>query len=134
MRRVIAWIVGIAAIIGAVSVCVSFNADMGRVREIQEQRRATPTPTPSWEERCFSAWDGSVRSMIDRVKADPRVTAPETFEHQETRYTSARGSDGRYGVRMQFTVKNVFGVPFRYTATGWVDPATCDAIGVVITG
>ena len=121
MRRVIAWIVGIAAVIGAVSVCVSFNADMGRVREIREERRATPTPTPGWEERCFSAWDGSVRSVVERVKA--QLTAPDTFEHQETRYTEHSRDDGTYGVRMEFTAKNAFGVPLRRTVTGTVDPA-----------
>lgn len=131
MRRVIAWIVGIAAIIGAVSICVSFNADMGRVREIQEQRRATPTPTPGWEERCFSAWDGSVRSVVEQVKV--QLVAPDTFEHQETCYTNLR-DDGTFRVRMVFTAKNAFGVPLRLTATGTVDPQTCQASGVVIAG
>ena len=47
MRRVIVWILGIAAIIGAVSICISFNADMGRVREIREERRVAPTASPA---------------------------------------------------------------------------------------
>ena len=130
MRRIVLWIVGIAAVIGAVSICVSFNADMGRVREIQEQRRATPTP--GWEERCFSAWDGSVRSVVDLVKA--QLAAPDTFEHQETRYTAHSRDDGTYGVRMEFTAKNAFGVALRRTVIGTVNPATCGASGFIVAG
>ena len=89
------------------------------------------TPTPGWEERCFSAWDGSVRSVVDEVKA--QLVAPDTFEHQETRYTNLR-DDGTFGVRMQFAAKNAFGVPLPHTATGTVSPQTCQASGVTITG
>ena len=131
MRRVIGWIVGVAAVVGAVSICAAFNADMGRVREIREERRARPTATPSFEERCFSAWDGSVRDVVEDVKA--QLVAPDTFEHQETRYTNLR-DDGTFGVRMVFTAKNALGVPLRRTVTGSVDPATCQASGVLVTG
>ena len=95
----------------------------------------TPATSPAaekpWQERCFSAWDGSVRSVVDQAKT--QLLAPDTFEHQETRYTNLR-DDGTFRVRMQFTAKNAFGVPLPHTATGSVDPTTCRASGVVIAG
>lgn len=129
MRRVMVWIVGIAAVIGAVSICVSFNADMGRVREIREERRATPTPTPSWTERCFFA-NGESFHASRAIKT--LLKAPDTYEHRETTFNPTPETDGSHALLVKFTAKNAFGVPLQSSAIGFLDPATCRASGFTV--
>ncbi len=123
MRRVALWIVGIAAAVGAIGICASFNADMGRVREIQEQRRATPTPTPSWSERCLDPWDGSHGGLVELMKQD--LLSPDSFQHVETRFTREPVADGTHYVVMQYSWLNAFGVRLQGTGSGYVDPQSC---------
>ena len=129
MRRMLAWVLGIATTIGAISVCVSFNADMGRVREIREERRATPTPTPGWQERCFMA-NGESYQASRAIKT--LLRAPDTYEHRQTTFNPTPETDGTHALLVKFTAKNAFGVPLQGSAVGFLAPATCRATGFAV--
>lgn len=115
---------GIVLVAVVVGVCISVGGGSDQGEEAEEPR--------PWTERCFSAWDGSVADVVKRVKTQLR--APDTFDHVETRYTTNPRADGTHGIRMDFSAKNALGVPLRHTAVASVDPATCQASGVTITG
>lgn len=55
---------------------------------------------------CLSAWDGSNRDLVARVKA--KLRDPGSFEHVETRIGPV-DSDGRHRVFMEYRARNGFG-------------------------
>jgi hypothetical protein len=55
-------------------------------------------------DRCFSAWDGSNKDLVQRVKANLRD--PSSFEHIETRYVKINGG---LQLTMFYRAKNGFG-------------------------
>lgn len=54
--------------------------------------------------RCFSAWDGSNKDLVQRVKANLRD--PSSFEHIETRFVKINGG---LQLTMFYRAKNGFG-------------------------
>lgn len=75
---------------------------------------------------CLSGLDGSNRSLVAQVKAALRD--PNSFEHAETRITPASPArGGKHVATMQYRARNGFGGMDAGTATGLVDPESCEA-------
>lgn len=79
---------------------------------------------------CLSAWDGSHRELVDKVK--DKLRDPGSFEHYETRVGPNR--NGRHSITMEFGAKNGFGGMNRDVAMGSYDHETCVPSDPVIVG
>lgn len=73
---------------------------------------------------CLSGWDGANRSLVAQVEASLRN--PSSFEHVETKIGPVNGS-GKRPIIMQYRAQNGFGGLNVETATGTVDPRSCEA-------
>lgn len=73
---------------------------------------------------CLSAWDGSNRDLVAKVKEDLRD--PDSFEHIETTIAPVTAK-GRHPIRMKYRAKNGFGGYNVEETVGAVDPVTCEA-------
>lgn len=80
------------------------RAEEQRIAEIEQRRQAEQEARQKRIESGFSAWDGSHRELVRRVKRD--MNDPNSFEHVETKY----GDRGDYLiVEMRFRGRNAFG-------------------------
>jgi hypothetical protein len=92
-----------------------------------EKEKAASAAASAEEKRkgfhCLSGWDGSNRSLVERVKSGLRD--PGSFEHAETRITPEK--NGKHTVFMKYRARNGFGGMNVGTAVAEVDHNTCEA-------
>ena len=75
--------------------------------------------------QCLSEWDGNHDGFEELVR--DALNDPDSMETDETRMSTINEGTGKHTIIMTFRARNAFGGMVRHTATGWVDPETCEA-------
>lgn len=84
--------------------------------QIAKADEGQKVPTKAKVENLFSAWDGSLRSLVNYTKRN--MNDPDSFEHVETRY-SVEGD--KIFVAMEYRGKNGFGAKMKAYQYAFVD-------------
>lgn len=77
-----------------------------------------------WGHHCLSGWDGNHDGFESRVRA--LLNDPGSMETHGTRTSQVNAGTGLHRITMDYSAKNAFGGRVRATATGLLDPDTCD--------
>lgn len=83
-------------------------------------------------DRQFSWWDGSHEGLVKRVKKT--LNDPNSFEHLETTRDLRWGWPHTFRVRMEYTVKNMYGGRVRYYVIALVEVNSGEIVRIVRKG
>jgi len=109
----------VAALAGVTSIAALACTDSTQSEQDAVQDR-------EWGHHCLSPWDGNHDGFEDQIRA--LLNDPGSMKTHNTTTSRLIAGSGTHHINMDYSAKNAFGGRVRTTATGYLDPDTCEVI------